>query len=269
MRRLSKKSGLLACIAALWLAVSGPAGANENAPRNSGAYKARHAGVIVKGLRAHRARRGVDILIDSMAVSTNAASKQREPPPEERADKARAAGESPAAAKPQEVAKQPESARPQEAAKIIEAPKGAPSAHGGAGDVDNSGVKQFCTNVSASAADARLAWESKRIAVLEQELKTKTDELTAKTAELNVWVAKREAFLKKADDTIVAIYTRMKPESASAQIQVMDDSTAAALLTKLNPRTASTILNEMEPTRAAKLTDLMSNGGRSEEDGKS
>ena len=52
--------------------------------------------------------------------------------------------------------------------------------------------------------------------------------------------------MKKADEGVIAIYAKMRPEAAAAQMAIMEDATAAALLAKLNPRVASSILNEMD-----------------------
>jgi len=122
------------------------------------------------------------------------------------------------------------------------------------------GVQQYCANIANIAADARIAWEMKRLSELETQLKQKISELEAKEAESKDWIAKREEFMKKAEDSVVAVYAKMEPEAAAAQLIVMDEATAAALLSKLNPRVSSAILNEMDAGKAAKLTDLMSGG---------
>jgi flagellar motility protein MotE (MotC chaperone) len=119
------------------------------------------------------------------------------------------------------------------------------------------GVQQYCANIASSAADARIAWQMKRMAELDAQIKQRIVELETKEAESKQWIDQREALMKKADDGIVAIYAKMQPEAAAAQMGVMEDTIAAALLTKLNPRVSSAILNEMEAGRAAKLTDLM------------
>ena len=124
----------------------------------------------------------------------------------------------------------------------------------------SDGVQQYCGNIASFAADARLAWQMKRMGELEAQLKQRIAELEAKEAESKQWVDKREAMMKKADDGIVAIYAKMRPEAAAAQMGVMEDSTAAALLSKLNARVSSAILNEMDAGKAAKLTDLMASG---------
>jgi flagellar motility protein MotE (MotC chaperone) len=127
------------------------------------------------------------------------------------------------------------------------------------------GVQQYCTNIASFAADARIAWQMKRMNELDAQIKQRIAELEAKETESKQWIDRRDALMKKADDGIVAIYAKMQPEAAAAQMGVMEDMTAAALLTKLNPRVSSAILNEMEAGKAAKLTDLMAGsagGGR-------
>ena len=92
------------------------------------------------------------------------------------------------------------------------------------------------------------------LADLEQEIAKRVELLEAKTAEYQRWLARRDEFSKKAQESVVTIYARMKPDAAAAQLVAMDEETAAAVLTKLDPRNASAILNEMEATQAARLT---------------
>ncbi|MFI5013177.1 MAG: MotE family protein [Hyphomicrobiales bacterium] len=115
----------------------------------------------------------------------------------------------------------------------------------------------YCSNIAATAADARFAWQAKRLTELEAQLQQRISELDAKQAEYKDWLQKREEFQKKADDNVVAIYSRMRPEAAASQLAVMEDATAAAILAKLNARSAGAILNEMDAGRAARLTDAM------------
>jgi flagellar motility protein MotE (MotC chaperone) len=120
------------------------------------------------------------------------------------------------------------------------------------------GVQQYCSNIANFAADARIAWQMKRLGELEAQTKQRIAELEAKEVESKDWIDKRAELMKKAEDGVVAIYAKMQPEAAAAQMVVMEDATAAALLTKLNARVSSAILNEMEAGKAARLTELMS-----------
>jgi flagellar motility protein MotE (MotC chaperone) len=122
----------------------------------------------------------------------------------------------------------------------------------------SDGVQQYCANVASFAAEARIAWQMKRLDELQTQLKQKIADLEAKEAESRDWVLKRQDMMKKAADDIVAIYAKMEPEAAAAQMAVLDEGTAAAVLAKLKPAVSSAILNEMEPGKAAKLTNVMS-----------
>ncbi len=128
-------------------------------------------------------------------------------------------------------------------------------------------VQRFCTNNAATAGDARAAWQAAKLIELEGEIKKRIAELDAKRAEYQEWLKKRDEAMKKAEDGVVAIYSRMRPDAAALQLAAMEDVMAAALLSKLPPRTASAILNEIEPGRAARLTNTMV-GSRMSPDGK-
>jgi flagellar motility protein MotE (MotC chaperone) len=122
----------------------------------------------------------------------------------------------------------------------------------------SDGAQQYCASVANLAAEARIAWQMQRLSELDTQMKQRIAELAAKEAESKEWIGKRETFMKKAAEDVVAIYAKMRPDAAAAQMVVMEEGTAAALLSKLNPRVSSSILNEMEAGKAAKLTDLMS-----------
>lgn len=129
------------------------------------------------------------------------------------------------------------------------------------------GVENYCGAVANSAASARLAWQEQRIKGLQADLVVKIAELDARTAEIRQWVARREDMLAKAGENLVAIYSKMKPDAASAQLQDMDDDTAAALLLKMKPAVASAVMSEMDAARAARLSDLLT-GAVAKSDGK-
>jgi flagellar motility protein MotE (MotC chaperone) len=131
------------------------------------------------------------------------------------------------------------------------------------------GVENFCGAIAASAAAMRLSWQEERIRTLQAEMVIKIAELDAKEAEVRDWVTKREQLLAKAAESLTAIYAKMKPEAASAQLQAMDDDTAAALLLKLKPSVASAVLSEMDPTRAARLSDLLTGAAPKSQERKS
>lgn len=157
----------------------------------------------------------------------------------------------------------PAAPRLAKAGSVTAPPKPAPPA---AAPAENE-VAQFCSNVADPAVDARLAWQIKELEKAENQLRERIAEVEAKRAEYEKWMALRDEFLKKAEASVVEIYSRMRPEAAATQIAGMADETAAAVLAKLSPRSSSAIFNEMESARAAHLADLLG-GMRRVDDGK-
>jgi flagellar motility protein MotE (MotC chaperone) len=119
-------------------------------------------------------------------------------------------------------------------------------------------ASRFCANVAPSIAEARIAWETKRLAELDAQVKQRLADLEKAEASVREWMAKRDAALKSASDNLVVVYAKMQPETAAAQIAAMDDQMAAAILGKLKPGAAGAILNEMEAERASKLAVFLS-----------
>lgn len=120
----------------------------------------------------------------------------------------------------------------------------------------------YCASIADAAADARFAWQKEQLSILERQVEERIAKLEAKRAEYESWLARRNAFLAKADEGVVAIYTKMRADAAALQLANMPDESAAAILTKLNARTASAILSEMEAARAAQLARMMTELGR-------
>jgi flagellar motility protein MotE (MotC chaperone) len=123
-----------------------------------------------------------------------------------------------------------------------------------ASDPKNS---QYCANIANAAADARFEWQKETLTNLEKEIEGRIKVLEEKRAEYEEWLRRRNEFLAKADESVVAIYARMRPEAAALQLANMQDDTAAAILAKLGARSASAVLNEMEPARAAQLSNTI------------
>jgi flagellar motility protein MotE (MotC chaperone) len=119
-------------------------------------------------------------------------------------------------------------------------------------------ASRFCANAAPSVAEARIAWQTKRLGELDAQVKQRLADLEKAEASVQEWVAKRDTMLKAASDDLVAIYTRMQPENAAIQLSAMDDQMAAAILGKLKPSAAGAILNEMDAERASKLASILS-----------
>ena len=115
----------------------------------------------------------------------------------------------------------------------------------------------YCANMADAAADARFVLQKAELAKMEKELEGRLKILEAKRAEYEEWLRRRDEVLTKADETVVAIYSRMRPDAAALQLINMEEEIAAAVIARLNPRVASAVLNEMEPARAAQLANII------------
>lgn len=118
-------------------------------------------------------------------------------------------------------------------------------------------AKSYCAAIAAPLADARQKWQAARMRELEAALEKRVQELNGRLEEMRRLLAARDEAAKKAEENVIAIYAKMKPESAAAQLSAMDEMSAAAVLARLNPRNASLILNEIAPAKAARLTNAM------------
>ncbi|MBA9063318.1 flagellar motility protein MotE (MotC chaperone) [Methylobacterium fujisawaense] len=127
------------------------------------------------------------------------------------------------------------------------------------GKTEESRPAQYCAGIANAAADARFAWQKEALTALSKDIENRISQLEAKRAEYEEWLKRRQAFLAKADESVTAIYARMRPEAAAQQLTAMDSEAAAAILTRLDARIASAILNEMEPGRAARLANVITN----------
>ena len=117
---------------------------------------------------------------------------------------------------------------------------------------------RFCATVAPSIAEARIAWQTKRLAELDAQVKQRIADLEKAEAAARDWIAKRDALMAAANDDLVAIFAKMQPEAAARQLSAMDDRMAAAILGKLKPNAASAILDEMEAERASRLVGVLS-----------
>lgn len=127
---------------------------------------------------------------------------------------------------------------------------------------DATAAQQYCFNSADSAADARFAWQAKKIKEMEAELEKRAAQLEAKTEEYKKWLARRDEFSKKAQEKLVAFYAKMRPDAAALHMTAMDDEAAAALLTKLEPKVASLVMAEIAPEKAAKIAAVISGAAR-------
>lgn len=128
-----------------------------------------------------------------------------------------------------------------------------------------SEIQRFCSNIADAARDRRYALQAKELKELQAEIDKRMALLDEKRVEYEGWLKRREEFLDKAEDNIVQIYSRMKPDAAAERLEVLRAELAAGILMKLDARKAGTILNEMDSKAAATLTTIMVSATRKED----
>ncbi len=146
-----------------------------------------------------------------------------------------------------QAGKQPEPSKPKPTAErpVAEKPLDTDATH-------------YCASVASSIAEARIAWQTKRLAELDAQVRQRIADLEKAEAAAREWIDKRDALMKTARDDVVAIYAKMDAESAAKEIAALEDRMAAAILAKLKPNTAAAILGEMDADRASRLAGLIS-----------
>ena len=115
----------------------------------------------------------------------------------------------------------------------------------------------YCANIADLAADARHMLQMKTLEELEKRIDQKIVLLEAKRAESEAFLKKRNDAIKETRQDLVDIFSKMKPDVAAAQFEILDVETSASILKELNARVAGTILNEMKAPIAAAITVKM------------
>jgi flagellar motility protein MotE (MotC chaperone) len=126
-------------------------------------------------------------------------------------------------------------------------------------------VQRFCSNIADAARDRRYALQAEQLEKLKGEVDERIKALEAKRLEYEQWLKRRDDFLDKAEDNVVKIYAKMKPDAAAERLADVKLELAAGILMKLDPRQSSTILNEMDPKAAASITGVMAAATRKED----
>ncbi|MFK7903301.1 MAG: MotE family protein, partial [Nitratireductor sp.] len=118
-------------------------------------------------------------------------------------------------------------------------------------------LNNYCYNVSDSAVEARSAILQQRLMEIEKQVEVKLVELEEKTKELQEWMAKRESFSNKVNDSVVQIFQAMRPDAAASQFAELGPVVSAAIVAKLSPKTSSLILTEMDASEAAEISMVL------------
>lgn len=131
----------------------------------------------------------------------------------------------------------------------------------GAGEIDDD-IRRFCSNIADAARDRRYALQKSELETLQHSIDERIATLEEKRAEYEEWLQRRNDFLARAEENLVDIYARMRPDAAAERLAAIDAELAAGILMKLQARQAGTILNEMDSKAAAALTGIMASAAR-------
>ena len=133
-----------------------------------------------------------------------------------------------------------------------------------AGVVDDD-VRRFCSNIADAARDRRYALQKSELETLQKDIDRRIVALEEKRVEYEEWLRRRNDFLARAEDNLVEIYARMRPDAAAERLAVVNIELAAGILMKLQARQAGIILNEMDSKAAATLTGIMGSAARKQD----
>lgn len=132
------------------------------------------------------------------------------------------------------------------------------------GEVDDD-IRRFCSNIADAARDRRYALQKAELETLQKDIDLRITALEEKRAEYEEWLGRRNDFLAKAEENLVEIYSRMRPDAAAERLAAVHVDVAAGILMKLQARAAGVILNEMDSKAAAVLTGIMASATRKQD----
>lgn len=134
-----------------------------------------------------------------------------------------------------------------------------PLGSGGAEErkAESPGLETYCKAVADAVREREFAQKQQELEGLKAEINDKIVRLEALKGEAETWSARREEFARQAREGLVAIYLRMKPDAAAAQMGEMASELAAAILMKMGPRQAGLVLAEMPAAKAAQISGIM------------
>lgn len=118
-------------------------------------------------------------------------------------------------------------------------------------------VRRYCEVTATTAERTRLEKDRRELAAAATEMEKRIEALRAATAQHKEWLDRRTSFQAQAQESLVRIYSRMKPEAAAAHMGEMDPLVAAAMLARMDAKIAGAILAEVEPSRAGRIAGVV------------
>lgn len=123
-------------------------------------------------------------------------------------------------------------------------------------------IRAFCSNIADDAKEIRYAKKAAELRALQEKVEERIKILEEKNQEFEAWVERRNKFQRQAQENLVEIYAKMRPDAAAARLELLGADLAAVILMRLSPRQAGVILNEMDAKKAALVTGIISAAGQ-------
>jgi flagellar motility protein MotE (MotC chaperone) len=120
----------------------------------------------------------------------------------------------------------------------------------------------YCQNILKPAQEARYAFQLKTLEDLQMEIEAKLVLLDQKRLKNIAFESQKKEKMKVAQRQVVDIYSKMKPDIAAGQLELLDPETAVSILDQLKVKVSSSILNEMKGQSAAVITGLMAGAAK-------
>jgi flagellar motility protein MotE (MotC chaperone) len=120
----------------------------------------------------------------------------------------------------------------------------------------------YCANIKMPAQEARFAYQLKTLEDLQKKIDEKISILDEKHKEILALEEQQKEKMKSAQKMVVDIYSKMKPDVAAGQLELLDPEIAVGILDQLKVRASSSILNEMKGPSAAVITALMASNAK-------
>jgi len=130
-----------------------------------------------------------------------------------------------------------------------------------------SEADRFCAGIVDAARERRYAIKQQELEQLGEKIALRVEALKTRQAEYESWVKRRDDFAALASQTLVDIYTNMRPDAAAIRLERLNDDLVASVLMKMPVKGASTILNEMKSKKAAAVTAVIAASGQSKRQG--
>ncbi|AYC99655.1 MotE family protein [Neorhizobium sp. NCHU2750] len=125
------------------------------------------------------------------------------------------------------------------------------------GQTTENEVLQYCNNIADAARDRRYALQKQDLEKLQSDVNDRIAVMEKRKTEYEDWLAKRNEFMKQAENGLVDMFKTMKPDTAAPQLEAMQPPLAAAIIMRLPPRQSGLILSEMDAKKAAAVATII------------